>query len=118
MNKNPKFSHLAIYKFKAGQSGNVNGRPKSYVTVLKELGYTKPVIATMVAEIMFMTGPEVNRIACSNTEPVIRVLIASAFRRGVYKSDYKYIESFMNILFGRNIPFIPGSIPTDEQQPE
>ena len=53
MNRNPKTEHLQIYKYKKGQSGNMQGRPKSYVTILKELGYTKPVIATMVAEIMF-----------------------------------------------------------------
>lgn len=106
MNSNPKFSHLAVYKFKPGQSGNLNGRPKSYVTILKELGYTKPVIATMVAEIAFMSYNELKAITNSDTEPVIRQAIAKAFMTASYKGDYKYISDYLAILFGRPVKYI------------
>ena len=116
MNKNPKFSHLSVYKFKPGQSGNVNGRPKSYVTVLKELGYTKPVIATMAAELMFMTKEELWQVARSErVEPVIRVGIARAFYSYACRGNYKDIADIMNILFGRHMPFIPEA-PTSEDK--
>ena len=107
MNSKPKYSHLAVYKFKPGQSGNLAGRPKSYMTILKELGYTKPVIATMVAEIAFMPLEELYEIRDSRTEPAIRVAIAKSFCRAAYTGEYKYIADFLTILFGRPVPFIP-----------
>jgi hypothetical protein len=113
MNPKPKFSHLAVYKFKPGQSGNVAGRPKSYMTILKELGYTKPVIATMVAELMFMPLDELYEIRDSRSEPAIRVAIAKSFCRAVYTGEYKYIADFLTILFGRPVPFIP-EVPAPE----
>ncbi|HWY98915.1 MAG TPA: DUF5681 domain-containing protein [Bacteroidia bacterium] len=116
MNTKPKYEHLKVYKFKPGSSGNPAGRPKSYITVLKELGYTKPVIATMVAEIMFLTESEVWKIIKSeHTEPIIRVAIARAFSRAAYKGEYKYIADYMNILFGKPMPFIP-EIPVQDNE--
>jgi len=107
MNRHPKYTHLEVHQFKKGQSGNLQGRPKGYQTILKELGYTKPVIATMVAEIMFLNENEVWAIAKSETEPVIRKLIARAFYNAGHSGEYKDIEDFMTILFGRSVPFIP-----------
>jgi|GEM_PF-3631159 hypothetical protein len=119
MNPKPKYEHLKTYKYKPGQSGNLAGRPKSYMTVLKELGYTKPVIATMVAEIMFMTEDEVWKILKSErTEPIIKVAIARAFSKASYKGEYKYIADYMNILFGRHIPYIPESPSTESNTQE
>ena len=109
MNSHPKHDHLEIHQFKPGQSGNKLGRPKSYVTILKELGYTKPVIATMVAEIMFMSYNEVRKLEDSPTEPVIRKAIATSFRKAANYGEYKYIADYMIILFGRPIPYISES---------
>ncbi len=106
MNKNPRYDHLEQYKWQKGQSGNALGRPRSYVTILKELGYTKPLIATMTAEVMFMTHQEVETLANSKTEPIIRRIIANAFRSADYDGEFKYIEPYMKILFGRTIPYI------------
>ena len=117
MNPKPKISHLEIYKYKPGQSGNKLGRPKSYVTVLKELGYTKPVIATMIAEIMFMTHDEVWKIAKSEcTEPVIRKMIAMAFWKAGRSGEYKYVTDLMLILFGRPMPYTQ-EVPSNENNP-
>jgi hypothetical protein len=118
MNHSPKTDHLQVYKFKPGQSGNKLGRPKSYVTILKELGYTKPVIATMVAEIMFMNEVEVRKLSDSNTEPIIRTIIAAAFHTCNYGGgDYKCIEPYMKILFGKPVPYTLESL-SDKETPE
>lgn len=106
MNKSPKFSHLAVHRFKPGQSGNLAGRPKSYMTVLKELGYTKPVIATMVAELMFMPLDKLYEIRDSTTEPAIRVVIAKAFCKAAYYGEHKYIAGYLTIVFGQPVPYI------------
>ncbi len=107
MNPKPKYEHLQVYKYKHGQSGNKLGRPKSYVTILKELGYTKPMIATMVAEIMMLNSNDIYKIVDSDTEPMIRKAISKAFCKAVYTGEYKYISDYMTILFGRPVPYIP-----------
>jgi hypothetical protein len=114
MNHNPKTEHLQVYKYKPGQSGNISGRPKSYVTILKELGYTKPVIATMVAEIMFMPPKNIRELDDSDTEPIIRTIIASAFRKANYTGEYRYIEPFMKMLFDKPLPYIPEPPPENK----
>lgn len=107
MNKNPKHEHLLAHRYKPGQSGNKAGRPKSYLTVLKELGYTKPVIATMVAEIAFMKRYKVQELRESQTEPAIKVGIARAFYLYAYHGDYKYISDLMNLLWKCQVPYVP-----------
>ncbi len=116
MNKNPKYEHLTQYKWQPGQSGNIQGRPKSYQTILKELGYTRPMIATMTAEIMFLSGREVRKIYDSETEPIIRSIIARAFLKANYTGEFHYIEPYLKILFGRPTPFIPE--PPEDKPPE
>lgn len=107
MNKNPKFQHLEVFKWKKGESGNIAGRPKSAITVLKELGYTKPVIATFTAEIAFMEMKELQNIRRRNDdEPAIRAVIAEAFGRAAYYGEYKYIEPFMKLLIGNPVPVL------------
>lgn len=107
MNRNPKYEHLQAYRYKPGTSGNLKGRPKSYITILKELGYSKPVLATMVAEIMFMPFYEVSELANSASEPSIRVTVARAFYKAARSGEYKYIADYLVLLFGRPMPFIP-----------
>ncbi len=107
MNRNPRYEHLQVYKYKSGQSGNLKGRPKSYITILKELGYSKPMLCVMVAEIMFMSYEEVRELANSYTEPTIRKTIARAFQRAAYSGEYKFIADYLILLFGRPVPFIP-----------
>jgi Family of unknown function (DUF5681) len=115
MNYKPKTAHLEIHQYKPGQSGNKSGRPKSSVTILKELGFTKPVIATMTAEIAFMSYPEVYQLAESRTEPILRRIIAEAFKSAAYDGEYRFIEPYMKILFGRTVPYIPEP-PKDNNQ--
>lgn len=98
MNKAPKYEHLALYKWQPGTSGNKNGRPKSVVTILKEMGYVKPVISAMVCEIMFMSMKQVRAIADDDSEPVIRQAIAEAFKEAAYSGEYKYIADYMKLL--------------------
>jgi hypothetical protein len=106
VNKNPKYEHLKVYRYKSGTSGNRNGRPKSYLTLLKELGYSTPMLAVMVAEIAFMPCEEVRELSLSTKEPAIRVTIAKAFSKATYSGDYRYISDFLSILTRMPVPFI------------
>lgn len=111
MNHNPKTDHLTQYKWQKGVSGNKAGRPKAVDTILREMGYSKPVIAAMVAEIAFMRYHEVEEIADSANEPIIRTIIASAFKTARdYDGEYKYIEAYMKFLVGN-----PSPLPTNEK---
>jgi hypothetical protein len=118
VNRQPKYEHLEGYKYKPGQSGNLKGRPKNYITVLRELGYSKPMLAVMVAEIAFMPYYKVRELANSDTEPSIRVTIARAFQRAAHSGEYKFIADYLVLLLGRPVPFIPLAPPENNLSPK
>ncbi len=114
MNNAPKFDHLTQYKWKPGTSGNKGGRPKSVVTILKEMGYVKPVISAMVCEIMFMPYYQVSLISDDRNESVIRRAIAEAFREAAQSGEYKYITDYMKLI-PQFLPFNPEPVKCDNQ---
>ncbi len=113
MNYAPKFDHLTQYKWKPGTSGNKGGRPKSVVTILKEMGYVRPVISAMVCEIMFMPYHQVRHISDDENEPVIRRAIAEAFREAAQSGEYKYIADYMKLI-PQSLKINPELIPEKE----
>ena len=64
-----------------------------------------------------MTYNEVDDLSYSKKEPIIRKIVAAAFRNASYDGDYKDIEPYLKILFGRPVPFIPKT-PSEDKPSE
>ena len=73
---NPK--NIQPYKMKKGQTLNPNGRPKKYVTLLKEQGYKLSEVNDTIQTIMSMDMDELKQVWDNPKATILEKTIANA----------------------------------------
>lgn len=89
------------HQFKKGQSGNPNGRPRKLVTLLKDIGYTKPDIETTIQNMMSMTIDELKGVWEDKNATVLEKTIAGAIRKSIEKGSLYSIETLLTRVYGK-----------------
>ena len=67
--------------FEKGQSGNPNGRPRKYVTLLVDQGYKRSEINDTIQNMMAMTVDELKQVWDNPKATILEKTIASAMAR-------------------------------------
>ncbi len=88
-------------KFKPGESGNPNGRPKKIYNLLKQSGYSKDDIRDAFEEIGWQNTDDLKAVLEDETKPVILKVIAKAFLRGAEKGDFRYVSEILTHAIGK-----------------
>lgn len=88
------------HKFKKGQSGNPNGRPRKLVTLLKDIGYTKPDIETTIQNMMGMTIDELAEVYKNENSTVLEKTVANAIKKGIEKGSLYSMETLLSRVYG------------------
>lgn len=91
----------AVNRFKKGESGNLNGRPKRIYTILKEHGYSKEDIRDAFTHIGWQNEDDINEIIDDKEKPMILRLIAKAFKKGADKGDFRYVSEILQHVIGK-----------------
>lgn len=91
----------AINRFKPGESGNPEGRPKKIFTILKESGFSKDDIRDAFEEIGWQTVEQLQALLDDPAKPAIIKVIAKAFHRGAEKGDYRYVAEILQQVIGK-----------------
>jgi hypothetical protein len=81
----PKPENIEPHKFKKGQSGNPNGRPRKYVSQLRELGYKLSEINDTIQVMMAMDMEELKSVWDNPKATVLEKTIAAAIRKSIEK---------------------------------
>lgn len=97
----PKPENIEPYKFKKGQSGNPNGRPRKFVCVLKEQGYKQSEINDTIQVMMSMTLDELKAVWDNPDATVMEKTIASAIKKSIEKGSLYSIETLLTRVYGR-----------------
>ena len=91
---------IESYQFKKGQSGNLNGRPRKYVSLLVEGGYKKSEINDTIQAMLSMTMEELKSVFDNKEATILEKTIANAMRKSLEKGSLYSIETLINRTFG------------------
>ena len=88
-------------KWQPGQSGNPNGRPKKYISTLKNEGYKLSEVNDTIQTMMSMSYEEIREVYNDKGSTVLEKTIASAIKKCIEKGSMESIETLLNRVYGR-----------------
>jgi len=88
------------HQFKKGQSGNPNGRPRKYVSLLVEQGYKRSEINDTIQAMLSMTVEELKEVYTNPKATILEKTIANAMRKSLEKGTLYSLETLLSRVFG------------------
>ena len=86
--------------FEKGQSGNPNGRPRKYVTLLVDQGYKRSEINDTIQAMMAMTMDELKTVYENPKATILEKTIAGAMRKSLEKGTLYSLETLLSRVYG------------------
>jgi hypothetical protein len=84
-----------------GVSGNPNGRPRKYVSLLKEQGYKLAEVNDCIQAIMSMDMQELKAVWDNPKSTVLEKTIAGALRKSLEKGSLYSIDTLLTRVYGK-----------------
>ncbi len=91
----------AIQNWEKGESGNPNGRPRKYVSLLKEQGYKLSEINDSIQAMMAMDLEELKQVWDNPKATVLEKTIANAMRKSLEKGSLYSLETLLTRVYGK-----------------
>jgi hypothetical protein len=84
-----------------GEIRNPNGRPKKYVTLLKEAGYKVSEVNDTIQVLMSMTVTELKEVYENPTGTILEKTIANAMVKSLQKGSLYSIDTLLTRVYGK-----------------
>lgn len=84
-----------------GETNNPNGRPRKYVSLLKEQGYKLAEVNDCIQAIMAMDMNELKAVWDNPKATVLEKTIANALRKSLEKGSLYSIDTLLNRVYGK-----------------
>ena len=91
--------HLIPYV--KGQSGNPSGRPRKYVTILKEQGYKLSEINDTIQVMMAMDIEELKDVWDNPKTTILEKTIAGAMRKSIKNGSLYSLDTLLTRVYGK-----------------
>jgi hypothetical protein len=99
--KRNRMSKEHLIPYKPGQSGNPNGRPRKYVSLLKEQGYKLAEINDTIQAMMSMDLEELKTVWDNPKATILEKTIAAAMRKSLEKGSLYSLETLLTRVYGK-----------------
>ena len=90
-----------LIPFKKGESGNPNGRPKKFTTLLKGIGYKQSEINDTIQNMLGMDMEQLKDIVQSDDTTILEKTIANALYRSFRKGSLYSIDTLLTRVYGK-----------------
>ena len=97
----PKKENIEPYKWDKGVSGNPNGRPKKYVSLLKDSGYKLSEINDTIQTMMSMTMDELKEVFDNPSGTILEKTIANAMIKSLKKGSLYSLDTLLTRVYGK-----------------
>jgi hypothetical protein len=88
-------------QFKKGAVANPTGRPRKYVSQLREQGYKVSEVNDAIQVLMSMTIEELKEVYINPQATVLEKTIAGAIRKSIEKGSLYSIETLLTRVYGK-----------------
>jgi poly-beta-hydroxyalkanoate depolymerase len=90
-----------LIQFVKGQSGNPNGRPRKYVSLLKEQGYKLSEINDTIQVMMSMDVDELKSVYDNPKATILEKTIANAMNKSLQKGSLYSLDTLLTRVYGK-----------------
>ena len=92
---------IEAHKFPKGESGNPNGRPKKFTTLLKEHGYSLSEVNDSIQAIMSMDEKQIKEVLKNEEATMLEKTVARAIIKSYEKGSLYSIDTLLNRVYGK-----------------
>jgi hypothetical protein len=97
----PNPQNIEPYKMKKGETLNPNGRPRKYVSLLKEQGYKLSEINDTIQNMMAMDLVELKGVYENPKATILEKTVANAMKKSLEKGSLYSIETLLTRVYGK-----------------
>jgi len=97
----PNPQNIEPYKMKKGETLNPNGRPRKYVSLLKDSGYKLYEINDTIQSMMAMDLDELKQVWDNPKATILEKTIANAMKKSLEKGSLYSLETLLTRVYGK-----------------
>ena len=99
-----------LNQFQKGTSGNPNGRPRKFVSLLASQGYTRSEINDTLQAMMSMTIEELAEVYKEPKATILEKTVANAMKKSLEKGTLYSLETLLSRVYGQPKQEVAASI--------
>lgn len=97
----PNKENIEKHEFKKGESGNPNGRPRKWISELKESGYKSSEVNDCILVMLSMTLEELADVYKNPKATILEKTVANALKRSLEKGSLYSLDTLLNRAVGK-----------------
>ena len=84
-----------------GETANRRGRPRKFISQLRDTGYTMSQVIECIQVMLSMTADELENVHENNKATILEITIAKALARSIERGSLYSIECLLDRAYGR-----------------